>query len=88
MSFPNYKIVEEKHLFGLWYSLKKEKDGWEDLGQKESWYESDGKSYSTSHTFCGTKVHIGKNLDTQDAVPIFKFCPRCKVQIVETPKNK
>lgn len=50
-------------------------DGWEDLGQKESFYINKQYAYTT-HEFCGTRIHIGKRNGI-----LFWFCPRCMVQV-------
>jgi hypothetical protein len=63
------------------------KDGWQDLGQKgyaKVEYAGNGNylSYYTHHSFCSTKVHVGKDVSSGS---IFIFCPKCMVELDNTP---
>lgn len=87
MSFPNLKTVEKRHLFGLWWSLKKEEDGWEDLGLKGSFSKDGSSGWITTHKFCGDGVNIGRNNDVQPP-ELFMFCKRCMRTVADPPPKK
>jgi hypothetical protein len=55
--------------------------GWQDLGEIDySSIVEDGKTIRswTTHAYCNTKVHIGK-----ENGELFKFCPKCFIKISE-----
>ena len=49
--------------------------GWEKLGKKGT-FDKDGREMYHSHTFCGTRVCIGREDNVR-----FVYCPRCLVNI-------
>lgn len=58
--------------------------GWKDLGREDSLYNiQTGKFKYTVHSFCGARVHIGR-----EAEGFFKFCPRCLLEVKEPNINE
>ncbi len=71
-------------MFPLKTKILKRPIGWVALGAVEdvgNFDEKLGKTMITFsyHSFCGTRVHIGKEEDK-----LFSFCPRCLIKIKRT----
>jgi len=70
--FPEYKT---KKILLFKYKVR---DGWTDLGEIEPMdYGSGSKDYYKRHSFCGTRINVGK----EETGELFHYCPRCMVKV-------